>query len=144
MTVNALQMNLVALQRQDRAITSIIETSPQVTLYSFEASQKQWVSDSANFIHGYVIEIIYFSQSRTEIEGSLFICERSGDQRCSMIILNKKDPRNHKEKITKSFELQVQEKFLLYKVSSKLLHFEPQASFDCILFRWWCFWFVVL
>jgi len=93
MDPSELRMNLASLQRLDPFIAGILMSSPQVALYKFGDSE--W--------------------EKTNIEGTLFVYERTCEPAFGFLILNRLSSTNLIQPITKDIELQDKTPFLLYK-----------------------------
>uniref|UniRef100_A0A1B6CJ42 mRNA-decapping enzyme C-terminal domain-containing protein n=1 Tax=Clastoptera arizonana TaxID=38151 RepID=A0A1B6CJ42_9HEMI len=89
------RMNVAALKRVDPYVKTILETAAHVALYTFNASDNEW--------------------EKTEIEGALFVCSRTGEPFNNILIMNRLNMKNLIEPITLGLELQVQNPFLLYR-----------------------------
>ncbi|KAG9472067.1 mRNA-decapping enzyme 1A isoform X2 [Eleutherodactylus coqui] len=91
-------MSLAALRRNDPYISSIMDVSGQVALYSFSAKANEW--------------------EKTDIEGTLFVYTRSASPNHGFTIMNRLNMNNLVEPINKDLEFQLHEPFLLYRNSS--------------------------
>ncbi|XP_023242733.1 mRNA-decapping enzyme 1B-like [Centruroides sculpturatus] len=89
------RMNLAALKRVDSNIKLIIDNASQVALYKFSPKANEW--------------------EKTEIEGTLFVYERSQKPHHGFIIMNRLNTTNLTEPITEEIEFQLQSPFLLYR-----------------------------
>ncbi|KAG1652799.1 mRNA-decapping enzyme 1B [Nymphon striatum] len=92
---NESRMNLGALQRIDSSITGILGTASQVALYKYNGTTGEW--------------------EPPQIEGTLFVFERSISPSTGFIIMNRLSVINKVEPITHNLEFQLQEPFLLYR-----------------------------
>ncbi|XP_040263701.1 mRNA-decapping enzyme 1A [Bufo bufo] len=92
------EMSLAALRRNDPYISTIIDVSGQVALYSFSAKANEW--------------------EKTDMEGTLFVYTRSASPRHGFTIMNRLNMNNLVEPINKDLEFQLHEPFLLYRNSS--------------------------
>jgi hypothetical protein len=73
------KMNLTSLKRRDPYIIRVLDTASQVALYLFNPQDDAW--------------------AKTEIEGTLFVYERSAAPFHGFTISNRKMPKNHWETI---------------------------------------------
>jgi len=88
-------LNLAVLQRLDREILQILETAGHVAIYSFLQETNAW--------------------EKKEVEGSLFVVERRTDPQFQFWVMNRLNTNNVVEDITKGFQMQVSEPYLLYR-----------------------------
>ncbi|KAM8830201.1 mRNA-decapping enzyme 1A [Synchiropus picturatus] len=88
-------MSLAALQRQDPYINKLLDVTGQVALYNFNSKSNEW--------------------EKTEIEGTLFVYERSASPHHGFTIMNRLSTENLVEPINKDLEFQLQDPFLLYR-----------------------------
>nr|XP_014342135.1 PREDICTED: mRNA-decapping enzyme 1A isoform X3 [Latimeria chalumnae] len=91
-------MSLAALKRHDPYISSIIDVTGQVALYTFNSKANEW--------------------EKTDIEGTLFVYTRSASPYYVFTIMNRLSMHNLVEPVNKDLEFQPQEPFLLYRNSS--------------------------
>ncbi|KAF2071228.1 hypothetical protein CYY_007462 [Polysphondylium violaceum] len=94
------QQKLSALQRLDNKIYSILGTSTHTTAYKFEETTKQW--------------------SRKDIEGALFVVNRTVEPYCKLIVLNRLSTKNLMEDITEKMIIKCSGPYLLYKNSEEI------------------------
>nr|XP_014342134.1 PREDICTED: mRNA-decapping enzyme 1A isoform X1 [Latimeria chalumnae] len=106
-------MSLAALKRHDPYISSIIDVTGQVALYTFNSKANEWVSEESGWhlLHLKVCE-------KTDIEGTLFVYTRSASPYYVFTIMNRLSMHNLVEPVNKDLEFQPQEPFLLYRNSS--------------------------
>ncbi|XP_028308697.1 mRNA-decapping enzyme 1A [Gouania willdenowi] len=88
-------MSLAALQRQDPYINKLLDVTGQVALYNFNSKGNEW--------------------EKTDIEGTLFVYERSASPHHGFTIMNRLSTENLVEPINKDLEFQLQDPFLLYR-----------------------------
>ncbi|MEE6501686.1 hypothetical protein FKM82_004297 [Ascaphus truei] len=92
------EMSLAALRQTDPYISSIVDVTGQVALYSFSAKANGW--------------------EKTDIEGTLFVYTRSASPRHGFTIMNRLNMHNLVEPVNKDLEFQLHEPFLLYRNAS--------------------------
>ncbi|OXB83045.1 UNVERIFIED_CONTAM: hypothetical protein H355_001388 [Colinus virginianus] len=92
------QISLAALKQHDPYITSIADVTGQVALYSFSPKANEW--------------------EKTDIEGTLFVYERSASPYHVFTIVNRLNMHNLVEPVNKDLEFQLHEPFLLYRNAS--------------------------
>ena len=90
-----LEYNLGVLKRRDAAITRILDMAGHVVLYKFNEDTKQW--------------------DRKNVEGSLFVVERSTDPLHQFVVLNRLSSENLVESINEDFQTELNDQFLLYR-----------------------------
>nr|XP_056716903.1 mRNA-decapping enzyme 1A [Euleptes europaea] len=88
-------MSLAALKQHDPYITSIADVTGQVALYSFSPKANEW--------------------EKTDIEGTLFVYNRSASPYHGFTIVNRLNMHNLVEPVNKDLEFQLHEPFLLYR-----------------------------
>ena len=91
-------LNLQVLQRIDGKITGIIGKAGHVSVYSFIKDQKTWM--------------------KSEVEGSLFIVQRSTNPLFQLIVMNRVNAHNMVETITPEFQIQISEPYLIFRTSN--------------------------
>jgi len=87
------QANLRLLQRSDPLISDILGSATHVVLYNFQDSSQSW--------------------EKGNVEGSLFLAARQ--QGFVLLILNRNSPENYQMLLTKDFQLQHKDPFLIFK-----------------------------
>lgn len=92
------EYNLAVLKRRDAAIQGILGSAGHVVLYQFNEENKAW--------------------DRKNVEGSLFVVERSSAPRHQFVVLNRLSSENLVETVDESFQTELTEQFLLYRNSS--------------------------
>ncbi|NXJ15726.1 DCP1A enzyme, partial [Odontophorus gujanensis] len=92
------EISLAALKQHDPYITSIADVTGQVALYSFSPKANEW--------------------EKTDIEGTLFVYERSASPYHVFTIVNRLNMHNLVEPVNKDLEFQLHEPFLLYRNAS--------------------------
>jgi len=90
-----LEYNLGVLKRRDAAITRILDMAGHVVLYKFNEDTKQW--------------------DRKNVEGSLFVVERSTEPSHQFVVLNRLSSENLVESINENFQTELTDQFLLYR-----------------------------
>ncbi|XP_036357320.1 mRNA-decapping enzyme 1B-like isoform X2 [Octopus sinensis] len=105
------RMNLAALLQRDPYITDIVDTAKQVALYLFNPKNSEW--------------------ERTSIEGTLFVYRRSASPYNGFMILNRLEPNNLIEPITKDLEFQLHDPFLLYRTANAIYGIWFYDKDDC-------------
>lgn len=95
-------MNVSAIRLVDRLVCDIVDTATHVVLYEFNAQTYEW--------------------EKTNAEGALFIYNRNGDPRYSIIVLNRLNTENLVEPVDEGIDIQLQEPFLLYRNSRSEIH----------------------
>ncbi len=90
-----LEYNLGVLKRRDAAITNLVDMAGHVVLYQFNEDSQAW--------------------DRRNVEGALFVVERSGDPTYQFIVLNRLSSENLVESITADFQTELTDQFLLYR-----------------------------
>ncbi|EGC36004.1 hypothetical protein DICPUDRAFT_78293 [Dictyostelium purpureum] len=94
-TIESQQQNLSALQRLDNKVLGILGTSTHATAYRFDETLKQW--------------------SRKDIEGSLFVVNRSEFPYCKLIIMNRLSTKNLCDEIYEKMVIKCQDTYLIYR-----------------------------
>uniref|UniRef100_A0A8C5R516 5'-(N(7)-methylguanosine 5'-triphospho)-[mRNA] hydrolase n=1 Tax=Leptobrachium leishanense TaxID=445787 RepID=A0A8C5R516_9ANUR len=92
------EMSLAALRHRDPFISSIVDVTGQVALYSFSPRTGEW--------------------EKTNIEGTLFVYTRSASPHHGFTIMNRLNMNNLVEPVNKDLEFQLHEPFLLYRNAS--------------------------
>ncbi|TSL97241.1 mRNA-decapping enzyme 1A [Bagarius yarrelli] len=100
-------MSLAALQQYDPYINKLLDVTGQVALYKFNSKANEWSQ-----------EPYFYSQEKTEIEGTLFVYARSASPHHGFTIMNRLSTDNLVEPINKDLEFQLQDPFLLYRNAS--------------------------
>ena len=90
-----LEYNLAVLKRRDAAITRVLDMAGHVVLYQFNEETKAW--------------------DRRNMEGSLFVVERSSEPRYQFVVLNRLSSENVVETVDANFQMELTEQFLLYR-----------------------------
>lgn len=94
--------NLRVLQRLDKTVLDIVGSATHVVLYSFNEQSQTW--------------------ERRNVEGSLFVAKRQpqhqGESRFKLIILNRHSKENMEVPITPSFQMQVREPYLIFRLDN--------------------------
>ncbi|XP_048403805.2 mRNA-decapping enzyme 1A isoform X1 [Stegostoma tigrinum] len=91
-------ISLSALKQNDPFISSIVDVTSQVALYTFNPKASEW--------------------EKTDIEGTLFVYTRSASPYHGFTIMNRLNMKNLVEPINKDLEFQLQDPFLLYRNSN--------------------------
>jgi hypothetical protein len=86
-------MNLSVLQRQDPTVEAILATAAHVALYSFQ--HQAW--------------------QRKDVEGSLFIVERSCFPHYQLVVLNRLSTENFCENLSPQLQMKANEPYLLFR-----------------------------
>ncbi|XP_067633427.1 mRNA-decapping enzyme 1 [Eurosta solidaginis] len=89
------RMNLAAIKKVDPYAKDIVDTSPHVAFYTFNAEHNEW--------------------EKTDVEGAFFIYSRNAQPFHSIFINNRINTTSFVEPITNKLELQSQPPFLLYR-----------------------------
>lgn len=89
------QMNLATLKRYDSDAVSIIDKATQVALYKYSLDLSEW--------------------EKTDIQGTFFIYQRSGQPSHSCLVLNRLNINNLTQPLTSDLEFRCQTPFLLYR-----------------------------
>jgi len=96
--------NLRVLQRLDRSILDILGSATHVVVYEFKEAQHEW--------------------EKCDTEGSLFVvkCDISSQNSCrfQLIVLNRNSTENMVVPITRSFQMQVREPYLIFRYSKNI------------------------
>lgn len=87
------QLNLKTMKRQDPFIESVHATFEHVALYFYE--KDSWVN--------------------ADIEGPMFIVQRTQQPWYRIVVINRKNTTNYNEDVTEQLELDVDNNFVLYK-----------------------------
>jgi mRNA-decapping enzyme 1B len=90
--------NLRVLHRLDPQIVDLAITATHVVLYEFNLSTQQWI--------------------KKNVEGSLFVVNRSDVPRFKLIISNRNSTENLEVGITSTFQMQLREPYLIFRDSS--------------------------
>lgn len=101
-----LRMNLSALKKLDPYINDILDIGKGVALYTFNSNVKEW--------------------KKAKIEGTLFLCKRSGDPEHTIVLLNRLSLTDFINPLTYGFEMKVHQPFLLLRNEK---------------YQMYCFWF---
>ena len=97
-----LEYNLAVLKRRDASISRVLDMAGHVVLYQFNEDSKAW--------------------DRKNVEGSLFVVERSSAPSYQFVVLNRLSSENLVETIDENFQTELTEQFLLYRnTSSEIL-----------------------
>ncbi|KAL9238883.1 hypothetical protein vseg_013254 [Gypsophila vaccaria] len=88
-------LNLTVLHRIDPHIQDILLTSSHVSFYEFNIDLNQW--------------------SRKDVEGSLFVVNRTAEPWYQFIVMNRRNTENLVENLLGDFEYEIQIPYLLYK-----------------------------
>ncbi|XP_053966930.1 mRNA-decapping enzyme 1B [Anastrepha ludens] len=89
------RMNLAAIKKVDPYAKDIVDTSPHVAFYTFNAEHNEW--------------------EKTDVEGAFFIYSRNAQPFHSIFINNRINTTSFVEPITSQLEIQSQPPFLLYR-----------------------------
>ena len=87
-----LEYNLGVLKRRDADIARVLDMAGHVVLYQFNEDTKAW--------------------DRRNIEGSLFVVERTSEPRHQFVVLNRLSSENLVETIDENFQTELTEQFL--------------------------------
>ena len=90
-----LEYNLAVLKRRDADISKVLDMAGHVVLYQFNEDSKVW--------------------DRKNVEGSLFVVERSSAPQFQFVVLNRLSSENLVETIDDNFQTELTEQFLLYR-----------------------------
>lgn len=90
-----LEYNLAVLKRRDAEISRVLDMAGHVVLYQFNEESKAW--------------------DRRNMEGSLFVVERTSEPRHQFVVLNRLSSENLVETIDDTFQTELTEQFLLYR-----------------------------
>lgn len=90
-----MEYNLAVLRRRDAAISRVLDMAGHVVLYHFDEDSKAW--------------------DRKNVEGSLFVVERSAAPTYQFVVLNRLSSENLVETIDENFQTELTEQFLLYR-----------------------------
>jgi len=90
-------INLSVLKRYDNSITTIIESSSHVVVYSFEPSLQTW--------------------KKKGIEGTMFIFRRTKEPNTGFLVMNRLTPDNLIVYITSNMEIEISGDFVIYKTA---------------------------
>ena len=90
-----MEYNLAVLRRRDAAILRVLDMAGHVVLYQFNEENKAW--------------------DRKNVEGSLFVVERSTAPKHMFVVLNRLSSENLVETVDESFQTELTEQFLLYR-----------------------------
>lgn len=88
------EINQSAIARCDPSVSKIVGTATQVALY--------------NFVDGHAWE-------KTDVEGCLFIYERSAQPKYSFLVMNRQHPKDFIEPITADMDLNLQKPYIFYR-----------------------------
>ncbi|KAJ7971602.1 mRNA-decapping enzyme-like protein [Quillaja saponaria] len=88
-------LNLTVLQRVDPYIEDILIIATHVSLYGLNIESNQW--------------------SRKDVEGSLFVVQRSTQPRFQFIVMNRRNTDNLVENLLGDFEYELQVPYILYR-----------------------------
>lgn len=94
------KMNFAALNKVDPYAKSLLETAAHVALYTF--IDNEW--------------------EKTDIEGALFVYNRTGEPFHNILIMNRLNMKNLVEPVTQGLDLQLQDPFLLYRNPQGLIY----------------------
>ena len=94
-------INLRALQRIDSRVTYLVESASQTAVYKF-GSDNTW--------------------QPCEFEGSLHVFHRSEEPRFGWIVINRSNPTNLMELLTRGVEVKMTESYLLYKNAKNVIY----------------------
>lgn len=94
-------INLRALQRIDSSVTYLVESASQTAVYKF-GDDNTW--------------------QPCEFEGSLHVFHRSEEPRFGWIVINRSNPTNLMELLTKGVEIQMTAPYLLYKNADNTIY----------------------
>lgn len=94
-------INLRALQRIDDRVTFLVESASQTAVYKF-GNDNTW--------------------QPCEFEGSLHVYHRSEEPRFGWIVINRSNPTNLRELITRGVEIKITEPYLLYKNADNVIY----------------------
>ncbi|XP_066030629.1 mRNA-decapping enzyme 1B isoform X2 [Pocillopora verrucosa] len=92
-------LNLTAIKKSDQWAMNILDNASQVALYKFNGDTQAW--------------------EKTEVEGALFVYNRSATPTSAFFIMNRLSMKNMMEPITNTMEFKLQDPFLLYRNSAK-------------------------
>uniref|UniRef100_A0A7R9WPS0 mRNA-decapping enzyme C-terminal domain-containing protein n=1 Tax=Craspedostauros australis TaxID=1486917 RepID=A0A7R9WPS0_9STRA len=87
------QANLRLLQRSDKGIADILGSATHVVLYNFQQSSGSW--------------------QKSNVEGSLFLAVRQAGY--VLLILNRNSPENYQVAVSRDFQLQNKDPYLIFK-----------------------------
>lgn len=90
-----LEYNLSVLKRRDAAIKDVLDMAGHVVMYRFNEDKQSW--------------------DRKNVEGSLFVVERTGAPVHQFVVLNRLSSENLVESINEDFQMELTEQFLLYR-----------------------------
>eukprot|EP00088_Acartia_fossae_P026042 TRINITY_DN2681_c0_g1_i19.p1 TRINITY_DN2681_c0_g1~~TRINITY_DN2681_c0_g1_i19.p1 ORF type:complete len:580 (-),score=199.84 TRINITY_DN2681_c0_g1_i19:416-2155(-) len=90
-------INFKALKKIDPYVANIDASCSNVALYNFNTNKAEW--------------------ERTQVEGTLFLFKREAEPKYGFTIMNRLNPENHIEPVTRQLDFQIQPPFLLYKNS---------------------------
>ncbi|XP_072328596.1 mRNA-decapping enzyme 1A isoform X2 [Scyliorhinus torazame] len=91
-------ISLSALKQNDPFISTIVDVTSQVALYTFNPKASEW--------------------EKTDVEGTLFVYTRSASPYHGFTIMNRLNMKNLVEPINKDLEFQLHDPFLLYRNSN--------------------------
>jgi len=90
-------INFKALKKIDPYIERIVVSCSNTALYNFNTKRAEW--------------------ERTEVEGTLFLFQREAEPKYGFTIMNRLNPENHIEPVTRQLDFQINPPFILYKNS---------------------------
>eukprot|EP00966_Prymnesium_polylepis_P043252 1004312-Prymnesium_polylepis.1 len=90
-----LEYNLSVLKRRDAAIQDVLDMAGHVVMYRFNEENQSW--------------------DRKNVEGSLFVVQRSVVPTHQFVVLNRLSSENLVENINDDFQMELTEQFLLYR-----------------------------
>ena len=94
-----LEYNLSVLKKRDAAIKELLDTAGHVVMYRFNEEKQSW--------------------DRKNVEGSLFVVERTAVPTHQFVVLNRLSSENLVEDINEDFQMELTEQFLLYRNSAQ-------------------------
>ena len=94
-----LEYNLSVLKRRDAAIKEVLDMAGHVVMYRFNEEKQSW--------------------DRKNVEGSLFVVERTTVPTHQFVVLNRLSSENLVESINEDFQMELTEQFLLYRNSAQ-------------------------
>ncbi|KAL9960178.1 hypothetical protein ACROYT_G033595 [Oculina patagonica] len=89
------KLNLSAIKKTDQYAVNIVDNASQVALYKFNGDKQAW--------------------EKTDVEGALFVYNRSTTPTSAFFIMNRLNMNNMMEPITNNMEFKIQDPFLLYR-----------------------------
>jgi len=90
-------INFKTLKKADPYIERIVVSCSNTALYNFNTKRAEW--------------------ERTEVEGTLFLFQREAEPKYGFTIMNRLNPENHIEPVTRQLDFQINPPFILYKNS---------------------------